>query len=169
MYTTDKNKPMKKGRGGDCYLSALKVAMDIVDTPSEPHASVVHGSVYSVPWKRYIRHAWVEIADIVIDNTISFAGRKERYYELGKPKVKQRYTIREALRLTVHTKHSGYWTKKEREECFGKKRREKMEEKKCEHKNTHYVEFFENDVQYGAVVCLDCKKEMEKTELNPQG
>lgn len=98
----------KKGTGGTCYEDAWRLVSD-VDSKGIKDFMLVHGTVYSVPWRKRIGHAWVETGDIVIDLTMNFVGQKERYYEMGNAKVDNRFTAIEAAKMGLLTRNFGPW------------------------------------------------------------
>lgn len=104
---------MKKEIGGTCYEDHFRWLLNMPKT-LEDDVRLVHGSVWSFPWKRRIDHCWIELGggDVVIDLTINFTGRAEKYYKIAKALVGQKYTKSEAVKMAVKTKHYGHWEAK---------------------------------------------------------
>ena len=96
---------------GDCTMVAGHMIMD-VPKMLESETRLCHGTAWSEYLNRWIRHAWIELADsIVFDNA---NGKKHTllkrdYYRIGKIKDVKRYTKEEALKLMLKTKHFGWW------------------------------------------------------------
>lgn len=104
---------VKVGQDGDCFEVAWKIMLDAKGKDLDyvlVHAEVTgQGPVEGI---KFI-HAWVEIGDVVIDNSNdnNIVMRKEKYYEVGKiseDKMK-RYTIEEALEWALKTGNFGPW------------------------------------------------------------
>lgn len=104
-------KKLERLTGGDCYESAFRQISHFANQEIYDF-SLVHGTVYSVPWEKRIGHAWIETGDIIIDATINFAGRKENYYKIGNATVDKRYTTKEALEMVVEKGTYGPWNDK---------------------------------------------------------
>ena len=100
-------------RNGDCYEAAAKMMMG--DTIFRYSGRLVHGNVTGQGPIKGIRHghAWVEVDDIVFDNSNgkSVMMRRERYYEIGKIKNPKRYTFAEMRGYLLSTCHYGPWRK----------------------------------------------------------
>ena len=97
----------KENANGDCYEIHAKLIEDL------QRGLLCHGTVTGqgpIDGIEY-GHAWVEIADIVIDisNGKSVCTTKERYYKLGKVKDVICYTPEETVKKLVDTRSYGPW------------------------------------------------------------
>ena len=110
MATAGDNAMKKEETGGTCYQDAFKMVVDMPDEVSKG-VMLVHGTVYSTYFKRRIDHAWVEMGhgDVVIDPTIKFANRADKYYDFAKAEVVGKYSKLEASKWALKTGHYGPW------------------------------------------------------------
>jgi hypothetical protein len=63
-----------------------------------------------------IEHAWCELGDQVADLAQPVGARlvpRESYYRVIRPEVSRRYTLEEALVLSIRTRNHGPWTESE--------------------------------------------------------
>ena len=98
---------------GNCFQLAFECLSKLNDQGIQGEIFLIQALVFSVPWKRYIHHAWVEFGDIVFDDSMGRITRKENYYEIAKPKRLHRYPLQEACRAIGGIGHYGPWTKKD--------------------------------------------------------
>lgn len=92
-------------KGGNCF----KVAVDTL--MSNPNGFLVHGVVTgqgAIDGVQYC-HAWVEIGDKVIDNTVPIIIDKHVYYAIGNIQITRRYSYKEALEQMLQTETYGPW------------------------------------------------------------
>jgi len=93
---------------GDCFHKNGQIFIDY-----ECFDFLCHGTVVGQGEIKGIKHThcWIELGDVVFDysNGKKIIMRKERYYEIGKIKDIKKYTIEEAKKLMLKTKHWGDW------------------------------------------------------------
>lgn len=101
--------------GGDCFEVAGNMALQrlMSGEPLDASFRVVHGRPTGQGQLAGIvfDHAWVEIGDMVIDqsNGRNIIMRREDYYRLGKIESPVRYSAYEARDLMLKTEHYGPW------------------------------------------------------------
>lgn len=92
-------------KGGNCF----KVAVDTL--MSNPDGFLVHGVVTgqgAIDDVQYC-HAWVEVGNQVIDNTVPVTIDKSIYYAIGDIQITRKYPYREALEQMLRTETYGPW------------------------------------------------------------
>lgn len=99
---------------GDCFEVAGRMALDrAMSKEHDPSFRVCHGQPTGTGKLagQVFHHAWVEIGDIVIDqsNGRNYVGRREDYYRAGNITQVSRYTAHEARALMLQTEHFGPW------------------------------------------------------------
>lgn len=100
---------------GDCYSAAFRT-LEQLHARGHDGARLVHGLVTGtggpMAGERFA-HAWVEIGDVVIDNSNgqSTHTRYEPYYAIGDIDAREliRYSLEEARRALLEQLHYGPW------------------------------------------------------------
>lgn len=106
--------------GGDCFEVAGKMALHGLVSSGGLDSSfrVVHGRAIGQGKIAGIafEHAWVEINDVVIDqsNGRNIAMSRDEYYRIGKVHDVRRYSAQEARECMLETEHYGPWDTTER-------------------------------------------------------
>ena len=90
---------------GECYRNA---GMKAIATGG----NVVHGEVFAPNLGKFIKHAWVEVGDQIIDPTVDLETTREDYY--SKFKAKPSYSVPSNKIFRIARNHTwGPWTEEE--------------------------------------------------------
>lgn len=112
---SDKEQKLLEGNwSGLCYTAALRWAQ----AANTLNWRIVHGTVFSGAMDKRIEHAWCEHRDVVVDLAMPIGSRvisKATFYETIQPDVTNRYSIDDALFLSIRTRHDGPWDESERQ------------------------------------------------------
>jgi hypothetical protein len=97
---------------GDCYGAS----MAWITAAEEDDWIVVHGTVLSGKVSKRIEHAWCERERFVLDLAMPVGSRiieREQYYRVLQPHVKNKYSSKDALVLSLKNRHHGPWGESE--------------------------------------------------------
>lgn len=100
---------MKSGVN-DCYEAAGRLVSTL-----PARAFLVHGFVFSTKLNRMIRHAWVELDDVVYDfsNGARYKLSKKDYYREGKVEAINIYSRQQAILMLEKTRRFEWWNNDE--------------------------------------------------------
>ena len=104
---------MKSMPAGECYRNVVQyLKARVVGVKSS--ALIVHGSILSISTgrRKRILHAWIEMVHEgdVIDPTQGVTINRTAYYRLVGAKVDARYTLEQAMILSLRNRNWGPWT-----------------------------------------------------------
>lgn len=112
-WTETERELLQSDWSGLCYTAAMRWAKDA----KKLNWWLVHGTVFSGAIEKRIGHAWCEHRDTVVDLTMPVGSRvfsRATYYKTIQPDVTNRYSIDDALFLSIRTRHDGPWDESER-------------------------------------------------------
>ena len=101
---------MSKIKKGQCYYKAFKLLERL-----EGFFILCHGvCIGTGPYNKGkpMGHAWLENETVVIDGGTGVAVLKANYYKLGKVTDVERFTLEEAMKRALTSKHYGPWNPK---------------------------------------------------------
>ena len=111
IKSVDTSNIPEENKHGDCFVQALNQFMK-----DPEHTTVVHGVVTgrgAIEGLQYC-HAWAEVGDEVIDNTLPESLRRlpqDAYYRLANVVFTKKYGYREVLENVVNYETYGPWDK----------------------------------------------------------
>lgn len=106
---------LERKTGGRCYEVHAHWIVELSDEYADD-VRLIHGSVWSIPWDKRIKHCWLELGngDVVLDLTIDFVGRAEVYYSKAQAHADKVYTKLQAMKNMVKYGHYGDWKEEEK-------------------------------------------------------
>ena len=111
-WNDEQKKVLQQEWDGLCYSAAMRW----ITASKGSDWQVVHGTVFSGELDKRIEHAWCERDDLVVDLAMHPEVRvidRHSYYRLIQPEVSKRYSVKEALFLSISTGHHGPWDESE--------------------------------------------------------